>query len=880
MRWLTKLPLRLRSLFSRRRADQELSEELQFHLQSQIDEYVAAGMEPKDACCAALRSIGGLTQVQEECRNMRQVSHIENLLQDLRYGVRTLIKYRGFTAVVVVTLALGIGINTAVFSLVHGILLEPLPYDHPRELVKLGKTSLTKGILTGLQQRLKQTEVATVALDAGFNLSGNGQAVRLTGNEVSSNLFSILRATPHLGRVFRPGDEVPGKDRLVILSYALWQSKFGSDPAIVGRTVVLDDEGREVVGVMPSGFSFPSPATQLWVPAKIDFSNTGDLWNFGYNIIGRTRPGATLAEARAEFSVVFPQVFKTCPFPLSDWFWKDTDMGPLQEFTTSGARTTLLSLLGAVALILLIACVNVASLLLSRSTIREREMAIRTALGASRPRIVAQLLTESVLLGAIAGMVGCGLAFFGLMALKAVLPAETPRLASTGIDGYVLGFSAALSVFSGMIFGLAPALQASKPDIEQALRANSQSAGISNRRKRLSAILVVAEISMAVILASSAGLLIKSLWGLTHLHLGFSEHQLLLADLAPSDGFCGKHNGCVEFYHDLVGRARALPGVESAALTAVVPLESLAGVPLTVQGQPDTMTSPHLAWYAHVSPEYFRTMGISLLQGRDFSRSDRQDAPSVAVVSKTLAQLLWPGDDPLGKHVRMSDAHFPNGDRWITVVGVVDDVRHFKVPPANAAATLRGDIYFPFTQLPASPMSLVLRSPTDLGVLGRSLPGTLATLSAEVPVTRVRTIAEIVAHSESSPRSTMWLFSIFAGLALFLGAIGIYSVLSYSVAQRTREIGIRMAMGASKGQVLRMILRQGAKLVFTGILMGLAGALVLTRLMASLLHGVRPSDPVTMMMVSAVVAVAATLATCIPSLRATLVNPIIALRSE
>jgi putative ABC transport system permease protein len=880
MRWYYKLPLRLKSLFLKKRADQELSDELKSHLQYQIDEYVAQGMDLEEARCTALRAMGGLEQVKEGCREMRKVSHVENVVHDLRYGLRTLIKHRGFTFVVVLTLALGIGINTAVFSLVRGILLQPLPYAEPDRLVKIGKSSLTKGILLGLQQRLNKMEVAAVALDRGLTLSGNGQAVRLTGNEVSSNLFSILGATPKFGRLFHPGDEAPGQDHLVILSYALWQSKFGGDPAIIGRTIVLDDLGREVVGVMPPGFSFPSPATQAWVPAEIDLSNAGDLWDFGYNIIGRMRPGSSLAATRAEFDAVFPQVFKTCPFPLADWFVKDADVAFLQDFTVSGVRTTLLSLLGAVALILLIACVNVASLLLSRSTTREREMAIRTALGASRRRIVAQLLTESLLLGVVAGIVGCGLAFFGLSALKAALPAATPRLSGAGIDRYVLGFSAALSIVSGVIFGLVPALQASKPDIEQTLRANAQSAGTSSRRKKLSAALVVAEISMAVILASGAGLLIKSLWGLTHMRAGFSEDQLLFADVTPSDGFCSRHAACVEFYHDLIERSQALPGVRGAALTAVVPLEALSGVPLTVQDRPETNTSPYLAWYFHVSPAYFKTMGIPLLVGRDFNQLDRQDSPSVAIVSKTLAQLLWPGSNPIGKHLKMADAHFPKGDQWITVVGMVDDVRHFKLTPANAAATLKGDVYFPFTQLPPSPMSLVLRSEGDLAALGRALPGTIAAIDAAVPLSHLRTVHEVVAQSESSPRSTMWLFSIFAGLALFLGVIGVYSVLSYSVTQRTREIGIRMAMGASKGQILMLILRQGTLLTLGGIVLGVAGALVLTRLMASLLHGVRPSDPITLLLVSAIVAVAATIATCIPSLRATQVNPTVALKYE
>jgi predicted permease len=880
MRWYYKLSLRLRSFFLTERADQELDHELQFHVQHQIDEYLVRGMDKEEARYAALRAMGALEQIKEECRDMREVRLIQNAIQDLRYGMRTLMKHRVFTFVVVLTLALGIGMNTAVFSLVHGILLQPLPYAQPDRLVRIGKSSLTKGILLGLQQRLRQTEVATVALDEGLNLRGDGQAVRLTGNEVSSNLFSILRATPKLGRVFRPGDEAPGADHLVILSYALWQSKFGADPRMIGRTIILDDVGREVVGVMPAGFAFPSPATQVWIPAEIDLSNPGSLWDFGYDIIGRLRPGASMAAAHAEFDAVFPQVWKTCPFPLPDWFVKEAAFGSLQDFTVSGVRATLLNLLGAVALILLIACVNVASLLLSRSTAREREMAVRAALGASRRRIVAQLLTESLLLGVVAGIVGCGLAFFGLMALKAVLPAGTQRLSSVGIDGYVLGFSAALSIISGVMFGLLPALQVSKPDIEQTLRANAQSAGTSSRRRKISAALVVAEISMAVILASGAGLLIKNLRGLSQMRTGFSEDQVLIADLTPSDAFCSQHNGCLDFYRDLASRAAGLPGVKGAALTAVVPLEALAGVPLTVQDRPDTNTSPHLAWYFQVSPAYFKTMGIPLLQGRDFNSLDGQDAPGVVIVSRALAQLLWHGSNPIGKHLKLADARFTKGTQWSTVVGMVDDVRHFKLPPANAAASLKGDVYFPFTQLPPSPMSLILRSQGDLGALGRALPGTIAAIDAAVPVSHLRTGNQIVAQSESAPRSTMWLFSIFAGLALFLAVIGIYSVLSYSVTQRIREIGIRMAMGASKAQILIMILRQGARLTLAGIILGLAGALALTRLMASLLYGVRPSDPITLIMVSAVVAVAATLATCIPSLRATRVNPTVALKYE
>jgi len=811
---------------------------------------------------------------------MHGARHIENAIGDLRYGMRTLVKHRGFTFVVVLTLSLGIGVNTAVFSLVHGILLQSLPYAQPDQLVMLGKSNLTRAILVGLQQQLKQTEVAAVSIDKGFTFTGNGQAVRLTGNEISSNMLPMLGSAPKMGRLFSVDDQAPGKDRLVILSYGLWQTKFGGDPKIVGRSIVLNDVPHEVAGVMPQEFAFPSPATQLWVPAEINLSSQTDMWEFGYNIIGRLRSGATMATAHAEFDVAYPQIWKTCPFQLAEWFEKQTGFQSLRDFTVSSTRTTLLDLLGAVALILLIACVNVASLLLSRSSSREKEMAVRTALGASRGRIITQLFTESVLLGAIAGVVGCGLAYLALNALKAVLPANTPRLANATIDGYVLLFSAAISIVSSVIFGLAPALQTSKPDIEQTLRANAQSAGVSRGRRKLSGALVVAEISMAVVLASGAGLLIKNLWKLSHTHTGFSEDHLLFADVTPTNEFCKKHDDCAEFYRTLQERANSLPGVKNSAYTAVVPMESYQGVPLIAQDRPETNKTPHLAWYFHISPGYFRTMEIPLLSGRDFDLSDRKSTLKVAIISKGTAQSLWPGRDPLGKQVRFADVPTTDGPGWATIIGVVDDVRHYKMTPPSSLADVKGDIYFPYTQMPPSGMTMVVSSGGDTAALGRELSATAASVGSEVPVSHFRTVREIVERSESEPRSAMWLFSIFAGLALFLGIVGIYSVLSYSVSQRTREIGIRMAMGASKQQVLLIILRQGTQLILGGVILGIAGTLALTRLISSLLEGVSPSDPITLALVAVVVIAAAMMATCIPSLRATRVNPTVCLKYE
>jgi predicted permease len=811
---------------------------------------------------------------------MRLTHHLHNAIYDFRYGARTLRRYPGFAFVVVLTLALGIGINTAVFSLVHGVLLEPLPYAHPEELVMAGKTNLTKAILVGLQQRLTQTEVATASVNKTFIYSGNGQAVRLAGNEISANMFSLLRVSPKLGRMFGLNDQAPGQDHLVILSYSLWKTRFGGDPNVVGRTIVLNDVGHEVAGVMPPEFSFPTTASQLWVPAEINLSNTEDMWDPGYNVLGRLRPGASIAAARAEFEAVYPQVWKTCPYPLGDWFAKQMDFQSLRDFTVASARTTLPILLGAVAMILLIACVNVASLLLSRSTSREKEIAVRTALGASRSRIIVQLLTESALLGVLAGIVGCALAYFSLIALKAVLPADTPRLANATIDASVLLFSAAISIVSSVIFGLAPALQTSKPDLEQTLRANAASAGVSRGRRRLSAALVVAEISMAVILCSGAGLLIKNLRALSNTHTGFNEDHLLFADVTPTDEFCKQHDKCFEFYRALLDRAEALPGVKSAAYTAAVPMEWFAYVPLIVQDRPETKTTPHLAWYFHISPDYFKTMEIPLLTGRDFNSGDRHDTARVTIISKGVAQALWPGESAMGKHVSFADVPSPNGPEWATIIGVVDDVRHYKIKPVGSRADVKGDIYFPFTQLPPSAMTLVLHAAGDLGDLTRVLPATAAAVDSAVPISRFRTVHEIIARQESAPRSTMWLFSIFAGLALFLGVIGIYSVLSWSVAQRTREIGIRMAMGASKQQVLSMVLRQGGRLIGLGVALGVAGTLALAHVIASLLQGVSASDPVTLILVSAVVVVSAIAATWIPSFRATRVNPIVCLKYE
>lgn len=886
MRWLYKIPLRLRSLFQKRKADQELASELQFHLQQQIDQNLAQGMPPEEARYAALREFGGVEQVKEECREMRGVSVFEDLVQDLRFAARMVVRNPGFALVIVLTLALGIGANTAIFSLVNATLLQPPPYAAPDRLVGVWDMTSPKGGVLGYQQRLQTIDMGAYTSDTGFNLSGHGEAVRLNGSAVSSNLLPLLGIRPALGRIFRTGDETPGRSRLVILSHGLWETNFGGDPTIVGRTITLDDSAREVVGVMPPDFRFPTSTTQLWVPIEFNTADSKSLWGpFLYVMIGRLRPGADLAQARAEFKTVLPQVIQSYPWPMGNAYGSWADIVPLREHSVADVRTTLLLLLGAVFLVLMIACANVANLLLARSAVRQREIAIRTALGARRLRIIRQLLTESVLLSMLGGVFGCLLSYLTLTALKAMLPVSATGPAHVAIDGRVLAFSAVLSILTGLAFGLAPAWQTAKTEIEQTLKANAQSAGTSEKKSRLSASLVVVEVALAMVLVSGAGLLIKSLWALSQLNPGFKPDHLLTARVTPTAEFCRQKNSCLGFYRDLLGSLRGLPGVKDAAVADSVPLTGLPVTVLAVEDRPEFSTnSPFQVWEFQISPQYLSTMEIPLLRGRTFTEFDDRDSPLVVMVSKSLAQILWPGQDPIGKRVKPSWQ-----PQWRMVVGVVDDVVKYKALPGKRwsqwADSIKGDVYFPAAQgIVTQPTQLtaVVRATggTDLSGLGREFSSAVASLNPAIPVSEMHTMDELVSESVSSSRSVMWLFVIFAGLALSLGVVGIYSVMSYSVSQRTREIGIRMAMGADRRDVLKMVLRRGSLLTITGVLLGALSAFALTRLMTSLLYGVRPADPITLLLVSAAVITAAMVATYIPSHRATKVDPTVALKYE
>lgn len=877
MRWVAKFTHRLQSIFARKKADAELSNELEFHLQLEIEQNMAKGMNAEEARCAALRDLGGMAQLEEQCRESRHVNWLEHIFQDLRFAIRGWRRSPGFTLVLVLTLALGIGANTAIFSLVNGILLRPLPFPHPEQLVNAGYTGpVPEGAFIEFQQRLKDTEIAADTW-SGFNLKIDGNALRMNGSEVSSNWFSLLGASALKGRIFHKGDELPGQDNIAIIGYNLWQTRFGGDPGILGKWITVDERARQIVGVMPRDFTFRVATTQLWIPARVDAQH---MWeDFRFWMIGRTRAGISVDQARAEFKAAAPEVTRQFPWTMGKDYSSMFNIGPLQYDSAGGVRSTLLLLLGAAALILLVACVNVANLLLAKTATREREIAIRAALGASRHRIIRQLLTESIFFAIGGGGVGILVAMASLNALKSAVPAYTLGLQAVRIDLRVMGFCLMISLVTGLTFGMAPALHATAPDLDRSLKTATHNSSACRRRNRFSSALVVAEVAMAVILVTGAGLLIKSLYVMLESATGLQKEHVLTAEITPSAAFCDKHNSCIDFYSQVEQQIRALPGVSSAAVSDGVPLYYVGRTVVAVEGRSEfSEQKPYSVWEFSVSPNYLGTMGIELLRGRNFNTTDRRQSEKVVLVEKALADLFWPGQDPIGKHLKPSWMK-----EWRTVVGVVQNVRKYNVMPDDFAAQMRGAVYFPEAQGIISPpgeMELVVRTAGDPSSTHQELAQAVAAVNGDVPVSKIRTMDEVIQLSVKQPRSTMWLFTAFAAMGMLLGVIGIYGIVSHNVAQRTREIGIRIAMGAERTDVMGMVLRDSSGLILIGLVIGIAGALALTRFMASILHGVQPNDFPTFVLVSVFVGAAGLLASLAPSRRASKVDPIIALRCE
>jgi putative ABC transport system permease protein len=876
---------RLGEVFGKQKREQDLSAEMESHLQLHMEDNLRSGMSQAQARREALMKLGGVEQTKENYRERRGLPLLETVLQDARYAIRMLRKNPGFTAIAVLTLALGIGANTAIFSLVNGVLLRPLPFANPEQLV--GMTSYyPKGPFVVMRDRSQTMEIVANSDSTEFNLTGVDVPVRLAGASVSANWFRVLGAGTAIGRAFQDGEDQPGKDLVAILSYSLWQRQFRGDPNVVGQAILLDGLSREVIGVMPPDFRFPSPKTELWVPLHLDPRTTGDYWGSSYMpILARLRPGATLEQARVELASLRPQILAAYAWRMPDDSWMDADVLVLQEWLVGEFRAKLIILLGAVGLLLLIACANVANLLLARATARKKEIALRKALGAGRWRLVRQLITESVLLAMLGGGLGLGAAIYGLRILKATLPADTPRLTDVAVDGRVLLFTAALAILTGLVFGVMPANGASKVDLTKTLRTGGDK-DESQGTNRLSRSLVVGEVAVAAVLVIAAGLLVKSLWKLSSANTGFHQEYVLTARITPNQSFCAVAGRCQAFYEDLLNRMRTLPGVKDAAAVNGLPLSGTwETVPCDVEAHTVT-PGAHVPMLLErvITPGYLRLMGIPLLQGRAFTDADAgQNAQRTTLISKSTAERYWPGKDPIGMHVKprwMND--------WWTVVGVVGDVKENSLT-RNVPEWIDGEVYMPYgphaiqgrgNESAPAELTLLLRTSESQIQIGSELQSVVAELNRDVPVSQIQTLHGWVSEAAAGPRSTASLFSIFAALALALGAVGIYGVISYSVAQRTREIGIRMALGARRQEVLLLIIGQSARLALLGVAIGLAGGLLLTRLMASLLYGVGSSDPATYAGVAILLLVVALAASFLPARRAMRMDPAIALRHE
>ena len=806
---------------------------------------------------------------------------METLFQDIRYGFRMLLKNSGFTAVAVIALALGIGANTAIFSVVNAVLLRPLPFNQPDRLVKVWpqkpETSVSKAEFVEIRDNNQSFDDLALYSGWSFTLTGGDEPAKVSGARTTAQFFSLLGVNAALGRTFLPDEDQPGRSHVALLSYGTWERRFGSDQNIIGQSITIDGEAHMIVGVLKPDFRFPDNqfpkfSFELVVPAPLDPSDNDDFTAGYLNVMGRLKQGVSVQQAQAE--VVQIARNSRAKFPRSpDSYGLNATVTMLQTEMVGDTRPLLLILLGAVGLVLLIACANVANLQLARTTARKREIAIRSALGAGRVRVIRQLLTESVILALIGGATGVMLALWGIELLVALLPKELPRLNEIGIDVQVLGFSFGLSLLTGVLFGLAPALQTSKPDLQEALKEGGRTSQAS-AGGRLRNLLVVAEVVFVLMLIVSAGLLIKSFWRLQQVDPGFTADNVLSLEVAPPAVAYSEGPRKRAFYNQIIERMGTLPGVKAVGGIHLLPMGGSnwnPGLRIEDHPVPEGESLPSVDWRL-ITHDYFQAMGIRLIRGRFFTPDDNEKAPTVAIVNETLARRYWPDKDPIGKRIRSGF----EGKDWVPIIGVVGDVKEQALDTPTHL-----EIYRPYAQATfTSSLVLMVRTDSDPTGLAAAIRNEVWAVDKDVPVANVQPLNQVISESVSARRSTVLLLAVFAGVALLLGAVGIYGVVAYSVSLRTHEIGVRMALGASSGDVLKLVVGQGMKLILTGVALGLGGAYLATRVLESLLFGVSATDPATFAVTSLLLAGVALVACAVPARRATKVDPMIALRYE
>ena len=807
---------------------------------------------------------------------------MQTIWQDLRYGLRMLRNRPGFTIVAVVTLALGIGANTAIFTIVDAALLRGLPYQSPERLYHLWERTpqaeFPQREFSYPDYQDYQHNKAFTALGAytggGGIITGRGEPERVFAPSASANFFTMLGVEPLIGRTFQPGEDTPGAPRTTVLTYGLWQRMFGGDPAVIGQALTINGNTHTVIGVLPPSFQFAFRPADLWLPYQPTETQLSRRFMHGTNVIGRLEPGTSAAQAQSEISSIAARIEAE---HNQSHAGTGVILVPLQEQVVGQVRPILLVLLGAVGFVLLIACANLASLLLTRSIARQKEIAIRTALGAQARRLIRQLLTESVMLALAGGAAGLLIASWGVDALVAALPDaqlnSLPFLRSLRIDTRILGFAFGLSLLTGIVFGLAPAIQSSRVDLVGALKEGGRTSA-AGTRQRLRGALVVTEIALAVVLLVGAGLMIKSLFRLLKVDVGFNPKNVLTMTVALPAGKYGEPNRRISFHDQLRERITALPGVESASVVNILPLIGGNTTRFFVEGDPVPPPGQEIeANFRVIGPGYFQTLGIPLISGRFFDERDTAEAAGVVAINKTVADRVFAGRDPIGQRLRYPGFTGPPD----LVVGVVGDVKITGLDDA-----IKPVLYYPYPQDPSMTTNLVVRTTADPSSLVNAIRSECRTLETDVALFSVRTIEEMIDAAPAAfiRRFPAFLIGIFAAVALLLATIGIYGVISYSVSQQTHDIGVRMALGARAADILGMVLKQGLTLAALGVTTGMLGALALTRLLSSLLYEVQPGDPVILLSVAGVLVFVALLACYVPARRATKVDPMIALRYE